>query len=322
MPGTADDWLKVRVSSRAAIAQDVVLLTLERIDGGSLPGWQPGAHVEVRLPSGLLRQYSLCGDPSDEHSYSVAVLRDSGGRGGSMEIHADVRTGTELNVRPPRNHFPLVDAEETVLIAGGIGITPLKAMAEELERRGARWRLVYGGRQRDSMAFAADLVALGGNRVSLVPEDTRGLIDVVEEIATIGEATHIYCCGPSGLLDAVTRACSAEGLEDRLHVERFEVAEGNLVDTGEDTTFEVELRASGATLTVPADQSLLEVVRTIRPDIEFSCREGYCGSCETRVVEGEPEHRGTLMSAEEHDEEGTMLICVGRSRSPRLVLDL
>jgi ferredoxin-NADP reductase len=299
-----------------------VLLTLERIDGGSLPGWQPGAHVEFRLPSGLLRQYSLCGDPTDEYSYSVAVLRESGGRGGSVEVHAGVRTGTELSIRPPRNHFPLVGAEETVLIAGGIGITPLKAMAEELEHRGATWRLVYGGRRWESMAFAADLVALGGSRVHLVPENTQGLIDVAGEIEAIGEAAHIYCCGPPGLLDAVTSECSAREAGDRLHVERFTTTEGDPVDAREDTAFEVELRASGATLTVPADQSLLTVVRTIRPDIEFSCREGYCGSCETRVVEGEPEHRGTLMSAEEHDEEGTMLICVGRSRSPRLVLDL
>jgi ferredoxin-NADP reductase len=322
MAAVDGDWLTARVSGIAQIAQGVMLLTVEDVGGRPLPRWEPGAHVEFRLPSGLTRQYSLCGDLADENSYSVAVLRDAVGRDGSAAIHAEARLGTELEIRPPRNHFPLVPAADYLLIAGGIGITPIKAMAEQLQRRGERWRLVYGGRRLESMPFADELVALGGDRVRLVPEDTDGRPDIADLISSAGEATHIYCCGPAGLLDAVTQACTCRRMGDRLHIERFTVSTTDAAAEGEDTAFQVELRASAVTLDVAVGQSILEVVRSVRPDIGFSCQEGYCGSCETRVLEGEPDHRGTLMSPADHDEEGTMLICVGRSRTPRLVLDL
>ena len=315
------DSLKLRVTRREKAAADTLLIDFEPVGGGKLPPWSPGAHLEIRLPSGLVRHYSLCGDPADSGSYRVAVLRVPDGRGGSAEFHRDAPVGTELDVKPPRNNFPLVDAPSYLFLAGGIGITPIKAMIDEVAARQGDWRLVYGGRGANSMAFAAELAALGGDRVRLVPQDTEGIIDVAGALDGAGGGTQVYCCGPAGLLDAVTSQCAARGLEGRLHVERFTASALEPVTDG-DSAFDVELRRSNVVLHVPADQSLLEVVRSVSGDVEFSCQEGYCGSCETRVLDGTPDHRGTLMSPEEHDEEGTMLICVGRCKSQRLVLDL
>jgi ferredoxin len=196
-------------------------------------------------------------------------------------------------------------------------------MVEELERRSATWRLYYGGRTRESMAFVDELEALGGERTKIVPQDVDGLLDIAGIIGSLTADAVVYCCGPAALLDAVAEACSAAGVLDRLHFERFTAPSAPLeFDESGDIAFDVELRASGVTLHVAADQSILEVVQEIRPDIAFSCQEGYCGSCESNVLEGEPVHRGTLMTPEEHDADGTMLICVGRSKSAKLVLDL
>ncbi|WP_351236479.1 PDR/VanB family oxidoreductase [Streptomyces sp. NPDC002133] len=323
--GTDTRRIPVRVADRREAADDVVLLRLEPMDGGKLPDWEAGAHLDLQLPSGLTRQYSLCGDPRDTRAYTVCVQCEHQGRGGSLEVHRALRAGVELSVLAPRNHFPLVPATSFVFVAGGIGITPIKAMIDEVERRGAQWRLVYGGRGRSAMAFAGELATHGPGRVHLVPQDQEGLIDVAGLVATVEDGAHVFCCGPTGLLDAVTEACTAEGLSDRLHIERFTATEEpqtTLRAGAADAGFEVEMRASGVTVQVGAGQSILEVVRTVRDDIDFSCQEGYCGTCETRVLAGKPEHRGSLMSPEEHDEEGTMLICVGRSRSERLALDL
>lgn len=315
------DALKLRLERRTRAAEGVVSLHLAAADGAELPPWEPGAHLELRLPSGLRRQYSVCGDPADRDRYLVCVLREGSGRGGSVEVHDRLEVGTEIGSSAPRNHFPLVDAPDYVLLAGGIGITPLKAMAEELQRRGDTWQLIYGGRTRQSMAFAEELLSAHPDRVTLLPQDECGLPDLERIAETLTVGTRLYCCGPAPMLTAVTEACDRAGQADRLHLERFTAAE-TAPDTSGDAAFEVELRESGVTLTVAADQSLLEAIRSVRTDVDFSCQEGYCGTCETRVLGGRPEHRGTLMSAEEHDAEGTMLVCVGRALSPKLVLDL
>ncbi|GAA3825033.1 PDR/VanB family oxidoreductase [Streptomyces chiangmaiensis] len=323
--GTDTQRIRVAVADRRQAADDIVLLRLEPVDGGVLPDWEPGAHLDLHLPSGLTRQYSLCGDPRDTRSYTVCVQCEHQGRGGSLEVHRALQPGAELFVRAPRNHFPLVEAISFVFIAGGIGVTPIKAMVDEAQRRGTRWNLVYGGRSRGAMAFADELGAHGSGRVRLVPQDEEGLIDVTGLVAGVPEGAHVFCCGPAGLMAAVIEACAAAGLSDRLHLERFTAAEDPQAapdDGTADAEFEVEMRASGVTVQVGAGQSILEVVRTVRDDVDFSCQEGYCGTCETKVLGGTPEHRGSLMSPEEHDAEGTMLICVGRSRSDRLVLDL
>jgi ferredoxin-NADP reductase len=277
----------------------------------------------MRLLSGLTRQYSLCGAREDDRTYVVIVLREPDGRGGSEEIYREFGVGTEFVASTPRDHFKLVDADEYVLIAGGIGITPIKAMVDELWARGANWHLHYGGRSREHMAFLDELVDVGRDNVSIVAQDVDGLLDVSAILANVAPEALIYCCGPAPLLAAVQAACADSGMSERLHFERFVAPiEGVELVTDADTAFEVELRSSGVTLQVPADKTLLEVVHTVRPDVPFSCTEGYCGTCESVVLEGVPDHRGSLMTSEEHDEEGTMLICVGRSKSPRLVLDL
>jgi ferredoxin-NADP reductase len=323
MSQNADSHITLRVRRRAEIAVNALLLELESASGEVLPEWPPGAHLDVRLPSGLTRQYSLCGARQDSGTYVVVVLREPDGRGGSEEIYREFRVGTEFISSTPRDHFRLVDASEYVLIAGGIGITPIKAMVDELRARGARWHLHYGGRSREHMAFMDELVDLGGDNVSIVPQDVDGMLDVPAIIGNLSPEAAIYCCGPAPLLDAVLTACAEAGVSERLHFERFVApTDGAGVVTDGDTAFEVELRSSGVTLQVPADKTLLEVVQSVRPDVPFSCTEGYCGSCESVVLDGEPDHRGSLMTPEEHDEERTMLICVGRSKSQRLVLDL
>jgi ferredoxin-NADP reductase len=320
---TDQSHITLRVRRRAEIAVNALLLELESAPGEALPEWAPGAHLDIRLPSGLTRQYSLCGAREDSSTYVVVVLREPHGRGGSEEIFRELGVGTEFISSTPRDHFKLVDASEYVLIAGGIGITPIKAMVDELRARGARWHLHYGGRSREHMAFVDELVDLGGDNVSIVPQDVDGLLDVPAIIGNLSQEAAIYCCGPAPLLDAVLMACAEAGLSERLHFERFVApTDGAGFVTEGDSPFEVELRSSGVILQVAADKTLLEVVQSVRPDVPFSCTEGYCGSCESVVLDGEPDHRGSLMTPEEHDEEGTMLICVGRSKSQRLVLDL
>jgi ferredoxin-NADP reductase len=320
---TDQSHITLRVRRRAEIAVNALLLELESASGEVLPEWPPGAHLDIHLPSGLTRQYSLCGAREDRSTYVVVVLREPHGRGGSEEIFRELGVGTEFISSTPRDHFRLVDASEYVLIAGGIGITPIKAMVDELRARGARWRLHYGGRSREHMAFVDELVDLGGDNVSIVPQDVDGLLDVRAIIGNLSPEAAVYCCGPAPLLDAVLTACAEAGASERLHFERFvPPTDGAGFVTDGDTAFEVELRSSGVTLQVPADKTLLEVVQSVLPDVPFSCTEGYCGSCESVVLDGEPDHRGSLMTPEEHDEEGTMLICVGRSKSHRLVLDL
>ena len=320
---THQSHITLRVRRRAEIAVNALLLELESASGELLPEWPPGAHLDIRLPSGRTRQYSLCGAREDRSTYVVVVLREPHGRGGSEEIFRELGVGTEFISSTPRDHFRLVDASEYVLIAGGIGITPIKAMVDEVRARGARWHLHYGGRSREHMAFVDELVDLSGDNVSIVPQDVDGLLAVPAIIGNLSPEAAVYCCGPAPLLDAVLTACAEAGASERLHFERFVApTDGAGFVTDGDAAFEVELRSSGVTLQVAPDKTLLEVVQSVLPDMPFSCTEGYCGSCESVVLDGEPDHRGTLMTPEEHDAEGTMLICVGRSKSQRLVLDL
>ncbi|GAA4490469.1 PDR/VanB family oxidoreductase [Rhodococcus olei] len=309
-------------------AEDVVSIRLIDPTGSELPAWAPGAHLDLVLPSGKVRQYSLCGDPADRSAYTVAVLRDEQGRGGSREIHDGALVGRTLSVRGPRNHFRLVDdAPSYLFVAGGIGITPLLAMAREVERRGMRWRLVYGGRSRTSMAFLGELDRIGSGKVEVVPQDVRGMLDLDTVLADEPAGSAVYCCGPEGLIRAVEERVDSRFAPDALHVERFgaSVVPGAVAaapERPEDTAFEVELRRTGAVLDVPADRTLLDVVRDSIPDFLSDCEEGFCGACEVRVLEGEPDHHDLLLSDQERACGDRMMICVGRSRSERLVLDL
>ncbi|MFE5714544.1 PDR/VanB family oxidoreductase [Streptomyces sp. NPDC056501] len=299
---------RVLVTGRATPAEGVVEL---RLEGAGLPAWQPGAHVDLVLPSGLVRQYSLCGDPADPSSYTVATRLIEDGRGGSREVHEQLHEGTEVEIRGPRNRFPLVDAPAYVFVAGGIGITPVLPMVRAAEAAGADWRLVYSGRSRATMPYLAEIERLGGDRVTVVAEDESGFPEL-GFLAHVPVETAVYCCGPDGLMDAVDGAMP-EGRAPRL--ERFSAA----APAG-GTAFEVELRRSGRTVTVAADQSVLAAVREELPGLMYSCQQGFCGTCQQRVLEGEIDHRDELLTDEERGD--SMLICVSRCAGKRLVLDL
>ena len=307
------------VAERRDEAEGVVSLTLRPADGAALPTWQPGAHVDLLLPNGLERQYSLCGDPSDTGSWRIAVLREAEGRGGSEYVHTRLATGMEVEIRGPRNHFELQPAERYAFIAGGIGITPILPMLDAATAAGAQWSLLYGGRSRASMAFADDLAARFGDRVSIRPQDRHGLLDLAAHLGPPSQGTEIYCCGPGGLLDAVEDYCEASGWPAP-HVERFQPkTEPN---PGADRPFEVVLSGSGRTFHVPSDASILDVVRAGGISVLYSCTEGTCGTCETDVLEGVPDHRDSVLSSAERAAGDTMMICVSRAKSDRLVLDL
>jgi len=306
--------LDVVVLCKEKLADDVVGLTLAHPEGGPLPPWEPGAHVDLLLGPGLVRQYSLCGDPAEESVLRVAVLREPGGRGGSRRVHDELADGDRVRIRGPRNRFALVDAPRYLFIAGGIGITPLVPMVAAVHARGADWRLVYGGRSRTSMAFREELRQRYGDRVSVRPQDETGLLDLDGLLAREPGDTAIYCCGPEPLLLAVERR------RPGVHVERFAPKE----TSGENaaTGFGVELANSGTRLTVPPGKSVLEVLEDAGVAVLSSCREGTCGTCETTVLDGVVDHRDSLLTEAERAAHDTMMICVSRARGARLVLDL
>ncbi|MDQ1034962.1 ferredoxin-NADP reductase [Streptomyces sp. V3I8] len=313
------------VDRREPVADGVLALTLRHPLGGELPGWEPGAHVDVVLGPGLERQYSLCGDPADRHAWRVAVLREPGGRGGSAQVHDRLTAGDRVRVRGPRNHFALLPSPRYRFVAGGIGITPLLPMLAAAEAAGADWTLLYGGRTRRTMAFRAELERYG-DRVRVVPQDEFGLLDLACVPVSPAPDTLVYCCGPAPLLDAVAERC-AGWPAGSLHVERFSpvgpaVRGPGVREAGEDTEFEVVLRRSGRTLTVPADASVLDTVLAAGVDALYSCTEGTCGTCETDVLEGVPDHRDSVLTDEERAAGDTMFICVSRCRGKRLVLGL
>lgn len=318
-PVTTERELDVRVARKEAVAAGVTLLTLVRPGSGRMPAWAPGAHVDLMLGPDLVRQYSLCGDPRDDGELRIAVLREDAGRGGSARVHDALAEGDLVRIRGPRNHFALVAATEYVFIAGGIGITPILPMVAEVVGRGAAWRLVYGGRTRASMAFAAELAAAHADRVDVRPQDETGLLDLDAVLGAPRAGIAVYCCGPEGLLAAVEQRC-ASWPAGALHVERF--SPKPVEDAAPATSFTVELARSGLTLTVPPERSILEVVEDAGVDALSSCQEGTCGTCETPVLDGVPDHRDSLLSAAERAANDVMFICVSRARSGRLVLDL
>ncbi|MPY56542.1 PDR/VanB family oxidoreductase [Streptomyces spongiae] len=307
----------VRVRALRWEADGVVSLELEAADGAPLPPWEPGAHLDLVLPEGLERQYSLCGRP-DASTWRVAVRREADGRGGSAWVHDRLRPGTTLPVRGPRNHFALVDAPAYLFIAGGIGITPLLPMAERATAAGREWRLHYGGRSRVGMAFVEELAGYG-ERVALYPRDEGGRIDLEAVLDDAPADAAVYCCGPPSLVDTVVRLCAER--DRQVSVERFApVIPAEAARAGDG--FEVQLLRSGVKVEVAGGQSILEAVEAAGVWPPSSCLEGTCGTCETRVVEGRVDHRDSILTEAERASGETMLICVSRADCARLVLDL
>ena len=324
--GARDGWVTttteaevdLRVAGRREVAEGIVELTLAEPSGAQLPSWTPGAHIDLVLDPSLTRQYSLCGSTADESVWKVGVLRDPNSRGGSACVHEKLTEGATVRVRGPRNHFPLVSSPRYQFIAGGIGITPILAMIEAAEARGAEWSLLYGGRSRASMAFLDKLES--DARVTVWPQDEKGLLDLASVLGTPQPDTLVYCCGPGALLDAVEEGC-ASWPDDSLHLERFAAKE---VVASEDAldVFDVECARSGVTVTVPADMSIFSALEKAGVDVLGSCMEGICGTCEVDVLDGTPDHRDSVLSKSERERGNTIMLCVSRSLSKRLVLDV
>jgi ferredoxin-NADP reductase len=309
----------VRVEAVRTVADDVVELALVAPDGSPLPGWEPGAHLDLHLAEGLVRQYSLTGDPADTSRYRIAVLREPAGRGGSAHVHTQVRAGDELTCRGPRNNFTLIPAKGYRFVAGGIGITPLVPMIEHAERARTPWRLSYFGRTRTAMAYADELLARHPERVEVRPDDVLDLPDLAATLCGLADGELVYACGPHGLLDALTGHL-AEGRPGVLHLERFAPADAAALVADRDA-FGVTLQRSGLELEVPADKSILEVMEEHGIPVVSSCREGTCGTCETAVISGQVDHRDSILSEEEKRETETMMICCSRGIGRGLVID-
>ena len=296
---------------KETVADGVVRLLLRHPKGEALQRWEPGAHIDLVLRPDLVRQYSLCGDPADRSVFTLAVLLEPNSRGGSRHVHERLRAGDRVRIRGPRNNFGLVPAKRYLFIAGGIGITPIVPMLAAVH---GDWRLVYGGRTRASMGFAEALCRRYGERVSVLPQDETGLLPLDELLAEPDPDRAVYSCGPEPLLAAVKERCPPE----TLHLERFTPKP----DTGGRAPFEVELARSGRTVLVPQGKSILETLENAGLAVLSSCREGTCGTCETAVLDGVPDHRDSLLTPAERDTGDVMMICVSRARDGRLVLDL
>jgi cytochrome P450/ferredoxin-NADP reductase len=308
----------VRVAAKEVVSEGVVALTLREVDGHALPRWKAGAHVDLIVEGVATRQYSLCGDPDNPHEWRLGILRDPHGSGGSLYVHDQLREGDVIRIRGPRNNFPLDPSPRYLFIAGGIGITPILPMIHAAEAAGSQWRLAYGGRQRSSMAFLDEL-AVYGERVSVCPQDETGFLDLEGLLGAPKADTKVYCCGPEPLLAAVEKQCQTWPAKS-LHVERF-VAKP-LTTPVLTEAFEVYLAQSELTVTVDPSTSILDAVKDVGVGVLSSCEEGTCGTCETPVLEGVPDHRDSVLDETERASNSCMMICVSRACTPRLVLDL
>jgi len=274
------------------------------------------------MSSWLTRQYSLCGSTASRSEWRVGILLDPNSRGGSQFVHDKLHEGTTIRVRGPRNHFPLANSPRYQFVAGGIGITPMLPMIEAAEATGADWQLIYGGSARSSMAYLEALERFG-DRVTVCARDEQGdafRTKLAAVLAAPQENTLVYCCGPEGLLDAVEKGCQAWP-DGSLHLERFSA---KTVEAPSDAldTFEVECQRSGITLTVPLDKTIYDVAEEAGLDVLGSCMEGVCGTCECEIISGDGDHRDSVLTDSEKAANQTIMICVSRSRSERLVLDL
>jgi ferredoxin-NADP reductase len=322
LPAEQDRTQELRVVDRTVVAHDqnVVALTLAAVDGEPLPPWYPGAHLDLYLPSGRLRQYSLCGNPADRSSYRIAVRRIPTGGGGSIEVHDDLAVGSVLRTSGPRNAFPLAlpgygsPTQRVRFIAGGIGITPILPMLGLAERLGIDWSMVYAGRSRDSIPFL-DEVARFGDRIEIRTDDLHGIPTAEELLGECPDGTTVYACGPAPMLTLIReRLLGRDRVE--LHFERFAAA-----PVLDGVPFTVTIASTGQTVTVGADETLLSALQHHDIGARYSCQQGFCGTCRTRVLDGAVEHRDALLTDSERAA-GMMLVCISRADGDGLVLDL
>jgi len=322
LPALQAGLIDARLTRIEDVARDTKLYTFQRTDGGKLPPYKPGAHIDLHLPNGLVRQFSLVVPKSDPDSYVVGVKRDAASRGGSRYIIEEMRVGAEIKISAPRNNFPLVeDAEHVVLVAGGIGITPIWCMVQELAALKRSWTLYYSCRSREDMAFLETLKTFDPAAVHLHFDDEADgkFIDLAAAIAVAPKSAHFYCCGPNPMLKAF-EAAAAGRPRSNVHVEYFtakeEATEGKLGG------FWVELARSGEEYFIPEGKKVLEVLFDAGVDVDYSCELGICGACETRVISGIPEHHDSVLSEEEQATNEKVMICCCGSKTERLVLDM
>ena len=315
--------IEVRVQSTRWEAEGIVSLELVRTDGAMLPAFAAGAHIDMELPNGISRSYSLMNDPTETHRYVVAVNRDPASRGGSKFIHDALRCGDRLQISAPGNNFPLEEsAGHTVLFAGGIGVTPLLCMARRLQALGRSWEIWYSARSRSVAACIDALMALdaaaGGNRVHLNFDQAPGgrMLDLEALVGACAPDTHVYCCGPLPMLAAFEKACAARD-QATVHVEYFSSATPVAAEGG----YTVVLSRSGRSIEVTPGKTILDAMLDSDIDVPYSCMEGVCGTCELRVIEGLPDHRDLVLSKEERAANKSLMVCCSGSLTPRLVLD-
>ncbi|KRH98674.1 PDR/VanB family oxidoreductase [Curvibacter sp. PAE-UM] len=316
--------LQVRVARKAQEALDIVTLELVASDGRALPAFSAGSHVDVQLPGGITRQYSLCNDPKETHRYLIGVLRDPASRGGSLVVHDSLKEGDVLQISAPRNHFPLAhEAKQHLLLAGGIGVTPILCMAERLAITGAAFEMHYATRAPERTAFRSRIAASSfADRVHFHYDngDAAQKLDLKALLARPQAGTHLYVCGPKGYMDAVLGTARAAGWpESQLHYEFFgaEVAKSD-----SDAGFEIRLASSGRIIMVPKDQTVTQALAAAGVEVMVSCEQGVCGTCLTRVLEGVPDHKDSYLTPEEQAANDQFTPCCSRSKTPQLVLDL
>jgi len=316
--------LQVKVAARRELAEGIAGYELAAVDDAELPPFEAGAHIDVHLPGGLIRQYSLHALPGEHRTYRIGVLRDPQSRGGSVRMLDTVREGDRLAISPPRNHFVLhPGAEQSLLFAGGIGITPILCMAQQLTRQGREFALHYCGRSLERMAFVDQLRAASyAERVQVhVDDGSPGQqLDARAAIGAPAPGKHLYVCGPTGFMDHILGTARSLGWpEERLHREYFA---GAPLDHSADGPFELEVRSTSRVIRVAADQSAAQAMLDAGLDVPLSCEQGVCGSCITRVAAGVPDHRDLYFTDEEHARNDCFTPCCSRSCTPRLVLDL
>ena len=324
----APSMLRVRVTRKTVEAQDICSFELANVDGTPLPSFSAGSHIDVHLdahgPGGLTRQYSLCNDPAESHRYLIGVLRDAASRGGSIVMHDRVHVGSELQISPPKNHFALAHhAAHHLLLAGGIGITPILCMAERLSAIGAPFELHYATRSPARTAFLERIRgAAFAPHTSFHFDDGAAAqqLDIAALLARPPGGTHLYVCGPSGFMDAVLAASRAAGWDEgHIHYEFFNA---DVQPRAGDGAFEVQLASSGRVIAVAADRSVLAALADAGVVVPSSCEQGVCGTCLTRVIEGTPDHRDQYLMPDEQAANDQFLPCCSRAKSARLVLDL
>jgi vanillate monooxygenase ferredoxin subunit len=315
--------LKVKVLRRKQEAQDIASFELVREDGSALPAFSAGSHIDVQVPGGLTRQYSLCNDMGEQHRYRIAVLRDANSRGGSAGMHDALKEGDTLTISAPRNHFPLVHAHRTLLFAGGIGVTPLLCMAQRLATTGGDFVLHYCTRSPQRTAFRDEIAAspfAGNVQFHFDDGDAAQKLDLEAVLRQPHPGTHLYVCGPSGFIDWVEQTAARCGWgKDQVHVEHFGAARQ---DTAGDRPFQVKIASSGAVVEVPADQTVVQALQAHGVEILTSCEQGVCGTCITRVLQGECDHRDLYFTDDEKAKNDQFTPCCSRAKSSMLVLDL